>query len=57
MIGLAQVSGCWRETESIEKMKRWIELDPEYLRNCSPALDIQIILKTTVLLFSDNSAY
>jgi putative colanic acid biosynthesis UDP-glucose lipid carrier transferase len=57
MIGLAQVSGCWRETESIEKMKRWIELDPEHLRNCSPALDIQIILKTTVLLFSDNSAY
>ena len=57
MIGLAQVSGCWRETESIEKMKRRIELDPEYLRNCSPALDIQIILKTIVLLFTDKSAY
>jgi putative colanic acid biosynthesis UDP-glucose lipid carrier transferase len=57
MIGLAQVSGYWRETESIEKMKRRIELDPEYLRNCSPALDIQIILKTIVLLFMDKSAY
>jgi len=57
MIGLAQVSGYWRETESIEKMKEWIELDLYYLRNWSPALDIQIILKTIVLLFSDKSAY
>lgn len=57
MIGLAQVSGCWGETESIEKMKRRIELDSEYLRNCSPALDIQIILKTITLLFTDKSAY
>jgi putative colanic acid biosynthesis UDP-glucose lipid carrier transferase len=57
MTGLAQVSGYRGETESIEKMKGRVELDLEYLRNWSLALDIQIILKTIVLLFSDKSAY
>jgi putative colanic acid biosynthesis UDP-glucose lipid carrier transferase len=55
--GLAQVSGYRGETESVEKMNRRIELDLEYLRNWSPALDIQIILKTIVLMFFDKSAY
>jgi putative colanic acid biosynthesis UDP-glucose lipid carrier transferase len=55
--GLAQVSGYRGETKSVEKMNRRIELDLEYLRNWSPALDIQIILKTIVLLFFDKSAY
>ena len=55
--GLAQVSGYRGETESVDKMKGRIELDLQYLRNWSPVLDIQIILKTIVLLFSDESAY
>jgi len=57
MTGLAQVSGYRGETESIDKMKGRIEFDLEYLRNWSLALDIQIILKTIVLLFTDKSAY
>jgi putative colanic acid biosynthesis UDP-glucose lipid carrier transferase len=57
MTGLAQVSGYRGETESIEKMKGRIELDLEYLRNWSLALDIQIILKTIVIMFFDKSAY
>jgi putative colanic acid biosynthesis UDP-glucose lipid carrier transferase len=55
--GLAQVSGYRGATESVEKMNRRIELDLEYLRNWSLGLDIQIILKTIVLLFFDKSAY
>ena len=55
--GLAQVSGYRGAIESVEKMNRRIELDLEYLRNWSLMLDIQIILKTIVLLFTDKSAY
>jgi putative colanic acid biosysnthesis UDP-glucose lipid carrier transferase len=55
--GLAQVSGYRGETETVEKMKRRIELDLEYLRHWSLALDVRIILKTIAMVVSDKAAY
>jgi putative colanic acid biosynthesis UDP-glucose lipid carrier transferase len=55
--GLAQVSGYRGETDTVEKMRRRIELDLEYLRHWSLALDVRIIFKTIALVFSDKAAY
>jgi putative colanic acid biosynthesis UDP-glucose lipid carrier transferase len=55
--GLAQISGYRGETETVEKMQRRIELDLEYLRHWTLALDIRLIFKTIAILFSDKTAY
>lgn len=55
--GLAQVTGYRGETDTIEKMHGRIEKDLEYLRNWSLALDLRIILKTALIIFTDKKAY
>ena len=55
--GLAQVSGFRGETETVDKMRKRIALDLDYLRNWSIALDMRIILKTIALVFGDKKAY
>jgi putative colanic acid biosysnthesis UDP-glucose lipid carrier transferase len=55
--GLAQVMGFRGETETIEKMKARIEHDLTYLRNWSLLLDLQIILKTVVVVLQKQNAY
>ena len=55
--GLAQVSGYRGETQTLDKMRGRIELDLEYLRRWSLALDIRIILKTIAIVFFDKTAY
>ena len=55
--GLAQVSGCRGETETVEKMKGRIEMDLAYLRSWSLVLDLQIILKTVVAVLRKQNAY
>jgi putative colanic acid biosynthesis UDP-glucose lipid carrier transferase len=55
--GLAQVMGFRGETETIEKMKARIEQDLTYLRNWSLLLDLQIILKTVVVVLQKQNAY
>lgn len=55
--GLAQVKGFRGETETVEQMEQRIALDLDYLRNWSAGLDIRIILKTIVTIFSDSKAY
>ena len=52
--GLAQISGCRGETETIEKMERRVELDITYINHWSLWLDIKILLKTPFTLFSKN---
>ncbi len=44
--GLAQVSGFRGETETIDKMKKRVEYDIEYINNWSISLDLQILAKT-----------
>jgi putative colanic acid biosynthesis UDP-glucose lipid carrier transferase len=55
--GWAQVNGCRGETKTVENMKDRIDYDLEYLKKWSLALDLQIILKTIVLVFKDPKAY
>ena len=55
--GWAQVNGCRGETETLDKMKRRIDYDLEYLRNWSFLLDLRIILRTVGLIRKDPNAY
>jgi putative colanic acid biosynthesis UDP-glucose lipid carrier transferase len=55
--GLAQVMGFRGETDTVEKMKARIEHDLTYLRNWSLLLDLQIILKTVVVVLGKQNAY
>ncbi len=55
--GLAQVNGLRGETQTVEKMKARIDYDLSYLRNWSLLLDVQIILKTIVVVLHKQNAY
>jgi putative colanic acid biosynthesis UDP-glucose lipid carrier transferase len=55
--GFAQVNGWRGETDTVDKMKRRIEYDLQYLRNWSLLLDLQIILKTLVVVVQKDNAY
>jgi putative colanic acid biosynthesis UDP-glucose lipid carrier transferase len=55
MTGWAQVNGSRGETETIEKMKRRLELDLEYINNWSLWLDLQVLLKTPLALLRDEA--
>jgi Undecaprenyl-phosphate glucose phosphotransferase len=55
--GLAQVNGLRGETDTVDKMKARIDYDLAYLRNWSLALDLQIILKTVVVVLHTRNAY
>ncbi|HZM33887.1 MAG TPA: undecaprenyl-phosphate glucose phosphotransferase [Burkholderiales bacterium] len=55
--GLAQVNGCRGETDTVDKMQARIEHDLAYLRHWSLLLDLQIILKTVVVVLRKQNAY
>ena len=55
--GLAQVNGWRGETDSLDKMRARIEYDLAYLRNWSLLLDLQIVLKTIVVVLRRRNAY
>ena len=55
--GWAQVNGLRGETETVDKMKRRVEYDLDYLRNWSLALDVDILLRTARLVWRDRNAY
>ena len=57
MTGLAQVNGCRGETETLDKMEARIEYDHKYIRDWSIWLDIKIMLKTFLVVFSRQNAY
>jgi Undecaprenyl-phosphate glucose phosphotransferase len=44
--GWAQVNGYRGETDTLEKMRKRIEHDLDYIENWSPALDLRILLRT-----------
>jgi putative colanic acid biosynthesis UDP-glucose lipid carrier transferase len=46
--GWAQINGARGETDTIDKMKRRIDFDLEYLRSWSLRLDLLIVLKTAL---------
>jgi putative colanic acid biosynthesis UDP-glucose lipid carrier transferase len=56
--GLAQVNGYRGEIRSLDKMRKRVEYDIEYLRNWSLRLDLAIILRTaSIVLTGDRHAY
>lgn len=55
--GWAQVNGYRGETETLDKMQGRIDYDLDYLRNWSLVLDLQIIVKTVLVVFKDQAAY
>ncbi|MDB6063257.1 MAG: wcaJ [Verrucomicrobiaceae bacterium] len=55
MTGLAQVNGLRGETDTLEKMLARVEMDIEYINKWSLWLDVEILLKTPLSLFSKNA--
>jgi putative colanic acid biosysnthesis UDP-glucose lipid carrier transferase len=55
--GLAQVSGCRGETETVEKMQQRVAWDHRYIRDWSIWLDFKILLKTIVVVLKREQAY
>lgn len=55
--GWAQINGYRGETEVLDKMKKRIDFDLEYLRNWSLRLDLFIIIKTVLVVLKDRHAY
>nr|MBA2466813.1 exopolysaccharide biosynthesis polyprenyl glycosylphosphotransferase [Sphingomonas sp.] len=55
--GLAQVRGLRGEIRTIERAKRRVELDKEYIDRWSIALDLWILVLTLRAVLFDNDAY
>ncbi|HET7776196.1 MAG TPA: undecaprenyl-phosphate glucose phosphotransferase, partial [Azospira sp.] len=55
--GLAQVNGARGETATVDRMQLRIDYDLAYLRNWSLGLDLQIILKTLMVVWKRQNAY
>lgn len=57
LTGLAQVNGLRGEIRTVERAKRRVELDKEYIDRWSLWLDIRILLATVRAVFMDSDAY
>jgi len=57
MTGWAQVNGCRGETDTLDKMKRRIRYDIEYIQKWSIFLDLRILLKTLHEVFKSENAH
>ena len=55
--GWAQVSGARGETDTLDKMRRRVELDLWYINNWSVWLDFSIMLRTIFVVFSGKDAH
>jgi putative colanic acid biosynthesis UDP-glucose lipid carrier transferase len=55
--GWAQVNGLRGETQSVERMRKRIEHDLDYLRNWSLTLDMRILLRTPFVVLKGPNAY
>jgi len=53
--GLAQINGYRGETDTLDKMKKRVEYDMEYINNWSFWLDLEILLKTIPALLRDEA--
>ena len=52
--GLAQISGCRGETETVEKMQKRVEFDMQYINHWSLWEDFKILVKTPLSLVSKD---
>ena len=57
MTGWAQVNGLRGELDSVDKLRRRVQRDVEYIENWSIGFDLKILAKTVALIFRDRGAY
>ena len=55
--GWAQINGLRGETDTLDKMRKRIEYDLDYIRHWSLPLDLRIIANTVRIAFWDKQAY
>ena len=55
--GWAQINGFRGQTETLEEMRKRVDLDLDYLNNWSPLLDLWIIIKTFFRGWNHSRAY
>ena len=55
--GWAQVNGHRGETDTVEKMHRRVEHDLFYVKNWSLLLDVEILMRTVLVVLSGRNAY
>lgn len=55
--GWAQINGYRGETDTVEKMRRRVACDLEYLKNWSVWLDLKIVARTVFMVLDDRNAY
>ena len=55
--GLAQVRGLRGEIRTVDRAKRRVELDKQYIDNWSLLLDIRILMATFRAVLFDRDAY
>jgi lipopolysaccharide/colanic/teichoic acid biosynthesis glycosyltransferase len=55
--GWAQVNGLRGELNSVEKLRKRVQYDTDYIDNWSIGFDVAIVLRTVWLLFHDPNAY
>ena len=55
--GWAQVNGLRGETATVDKMRRRVQYDLDYLKNWSLWLDVKIIARTALMVVNDRNAY
>lgn len=55
--GWAQVNGLRGETDTVDKMRRRVQYDLDYLNNWSLKLDLQIIARTALTVLTHRNAY
>lgn len=55
--GWAQINGWRGETDTLEKMRKRVEFDLNYINNWSLWLDVKIIFRTITCVFKGKNAY
>jgi Undecaprenyl-phosphate glucose phosphotransferase len=55
--GWAQVNGCRGPIRTVEDMKQRVILDLEYITHWTPVLDVQILLRTLIVIVGGRNAY
>jgi putative colanic acid biosynthesis UDP-glucose lipid carrier transferase len=55
--GWAQVNGCRGPIRTVEDMKQRIILDLEYITHWTPVFDVQILLRTLIVIVGGRNAY
>lgn len=57
MTGWAQINGLRGETDTVEKMRKRVEFDIDYVKNWSLWLDFKILFRTALIVLRGDQAY